>query len=545
MSGGIARKGFLLRAGLITAGIFLKGCAGKVSGRPDRYKHITGGLKGPDQKAGHMLRDKVSLANPVYQRKVKTLIIGGGISGLSAARWLKKEGYQDFELFELEGHIGGNAHAGGNRFSAYPRGAHYITIANNEDELLIEFFKEQGIITHFENGLPFYNEYYLCFDPEERLLINGQWQEGLIPKFGISAIDQEQIDLFFKLMEKLKREKGHDGKYAFNIPVNDASADEKYRSLDKLSFKSYLTKEGFTSEYLLWYLNYCCKDDYGQKIEQVSAWAGLNYFAGHKGTSANSDAGAVLTWPEGNAFLVGLLRKGLEKQIKTSAMICGLTINKEGKVEVSILDLVKNHVYMVLAENTILAAPQFVNKRLLGQERRDRFNYDAINYAPWAVANITIENFSSSGLQDFSWDNVPYGMPSVGYVYAGHQQTKREDNARVITFYLPLCDREPRISRLAAYARNYEQWLDIIIPELEYMHPGITSMIAAVEVWVWGHGMVVPAVNYIWGPERQKAQQPVDNKIFFAHTDLSGISLFEEGFHQGIRAAKSILKEVE
>jgi hypothetical protein len=29
-------------------------------------------------------------------------------------------------------------------------------------------------------------------------------------------------------------------------------------------------------------------------------------------------------------------------------------------------------------------------------------------------------------------------------------------------------------------------------------------------------------------------EKDIDNKIFFAHTDLSGISIFEEAFHQGI-----------
>jgi hypothetical protein len=29
--------------------------------------------------------------------------------------------------------------------------------------------------------------------------------------------------------------------------------------------------------------------------------------------------------------------------------------------------------------------------------------------------------------------------------------------------------------------------------------------------------------------------------LFFAHTDLSGVSIFEEAFHQGIRAANQVL----
>ena len=533
------RKGFLLRSALVAGGIFLNGCVRKLSGK-EKYKHIKGAVKGPDEKAGHLLRDKMSFDKPAHKRSVKTLIVGAGISGLSAGRWLKKQGHEDFEILDLENHAGGNSHSGINKVSAYPLGAHYITIANNEDVLLIDFLKENEVITHFENGLPFYNEFYLCFDPEERLLISGQWQDGLVPKFGLSKDDQEQIDRFFKLSNQLKEAKGKDGKYAFNIPVDSSSSDETYRKLDKISFKDYLVNEGFSSTYLLWYLNYCCKDDYGQQVEQVSAWAGLNYFAGHKGTAANAESGAVLTWPEGNGFLVNKLKTYLKPHIKTSAIVHAV-VQKGIKVEVSIFDLIKNESYAIEADQVIMACPQFVNKRILGNADRHSFDYDQLCYSPWVVANISLKDFPSSGLQTLSWDNVPYGMPSVGYVYAGHQQLNGSQQGRVITFYLPLCDREPRISRLAAYSRNYEQWLDIIIPELEYMHPEITPLIDVVDIWVWGHGMITPSVNYIWGGQRQKATAPINDQIFFAHTDLSGISLFEEGFHQGINAAKSLL----
>ncbi len=115
------------------------------------------------------------------------------------------------------------------------------------------------------------------------------------------------------------------------------------------------------------------------------------------------------------------------------------------------------------------------------------------------------------------------------------------EEKKVLTYYLPLCDKEPRLSRLAAYTRTYEQWLDIVVPELEQMHPEITQHIEEIEFWLWGHGMISPAVNYIWGDTRKNAQAAINNKIFFAHTDLSGISIFEEAFHHGISAAQQVL----
>lgn len=53
--------------------------------------------------------------------------------------------------------------------------------------------------------------------------------------------------------------------------------------------------------------------------------------------------------------------------------------------------------------------------------------------------------------------------------------------------------------------------------------------------------MVAPTPGLLWGPGRAAAQQPVRSRIFFAHTDFSGISIFEEAFYQGIRAAREIV----
>jgi hypothetical protein len=45
--------------------------------------------------------------------------------------------------------------------------------------------------------------------------------------------------------------------------------------------------------------NYCCRDDYGTRYDQVSAWAGLHYYCSRWGQAANAGNGAWLTWPGG------------------------------------------------------------------------------------------------------------------------------------------------------------------------------------------------------------------------------------------------------
>jgi hypothetical protein len=57
----------------------------------------------------------------------------------------------------------------------------------------------------------------------------------------------------------------------------------------------------------------------------------------------------------------------------------------------------------------------------------------------------------------------------------------------------------------------------------------------------WGHAMISPRPNFLWNGARDEAQKPFRN-IHFAHSDLSGIALFEEAFYHGIRAAREILE---
>jgi hypothetical protein len=52
--------------------------------------------------------------------------------------------------------------------------------------------------------------------------------------------------------------------------------------------------------------------------------------------------------------------------------------------------------------------------------------------------------------------------------------------------------------------------------------------------------MIQPRPGFIWGAAREAANQHLA-PIFFAHSDMSGISIFEEAQHRGITAAGQAL----
>ena len=47
----------------------------------------------------------------------------------------------------------------------------------------------------------------------------------------------------------------------------------------KITMQEYMRKKGWDSERLDWFVNYGCRDDYACPIDEVSAWAGIHYYA--------------------------------------------------------------------------------------------------------------------------------------------------------------------------------------------------------------------------------------------------------------------------
>lgn len=184
-------KGAVALAGFPFLGRYLSACS------PARQAAIPGKLSGPSFKAGHLLRTAMSVV-PAPSQQAEVVIVGGGVAGLSARRWLHRHGAGKVLLLEMEGETGGNAAAGENEHTAFPWGAHYLTLPNNDLKALLDFLLEQGVVKGFdEKGLPVYNEYHLCFDPEERLYIRGYWQAGLVPQWGVPEAELQQIQRFF------------------------------------------------------------------------------------------------------------------------------------------------------------------------------------------------------------------------------------------------------------------------------------------------------------------------------------------------------------
>ena len=213
-------------------------------------------LTGTAHILGHRLWAK-DFPKSTKEIEIPYLIVGGGISGLSAARQLTRKGIDDFLLLELENHTGGNSSSGENKYSKYPLGAHYLPLPNFHDKELLAFLEEENIITGYDsNGFPEFDEEQLTFAPQERLFYKNSWQEGLVPKYGLGSVANKEFWSFFVMMEDYRQVKGADGKDSFDIPVSSTTNDPKHMLLDLMTMKEWLVQTGFTTSELFEYVNY-------------------------------------------------------------------------------------------------------------------------------------------------------------------------------------------------------------------------------------------------------------------------------------------------
>lgn len=498
---------------------------------------IPGGIVGAAAALGHRLR--TGGFPPPKKRLVKSVVvIGGGVAGLACARRLRQHGLQDLCILELAERPGGNAVWGENEVSAYPWGAHYLPAPNAEQPLLLEFLAEIGVVSEIRpDGTPVFNPEDLCLDPDERLYIHGRWQEGLVPKTGLRPAEREQFVAFDAEIAKMRYARGRDGKFAFALPVDESSRDDAFRVLDKISMDGWLKQKGWNAAPLRWYVNYCCRDDYGRPMEEVSAWAGVHYFASRRPPDSAPET-EDLTWPQGNGRLIQGFLQTLKPFIRTNALVYRVETNGD-EINVDYWDVKAEESIRIVTEKVVFATPRFVTERILPDLTRE----PDFMYSPWLTANITLDAVpANTHGAPLAWDNVSYHHESLGYVVANHQSLARFQPAYVLTYYLPLDKLPPRPAREAAFRRTYGEWQNIILDELSSLHPGIESQIRQIDVWLWGHGMIIPAPGFIWGEARKRAGKPL-SKLYFAHSDLGGISVFEEAFGQGVRAADELLQK--
>ncbi|MEO5735766.1 MAG: NAD(P)-binding protein [Rubrivivax sp.] len=491
---------------------------------------------GASHERGHRLRgaarERQQLAPADVQRRAPVLIVGAGVAGLSAARAFAARGVDGVQLLELEDHAGGNSRGHSIGSIDCPLGAHYLPVPPPHSPAVevSEWLHEIGLLQqHLGQSVP--AERHLCFAPQERLFIDGAWVEGLLPPVEPGAAMQAQVRLFAAEVAAAQRT-------GFALPSIRAPWTAAHQALDAVTFAAWLDRRGLVDAQLRWYLDYCCRDDFGADATVVSAWAGLQYFASRHGFHAPGDEDTerepVWTWPEGNAWLVQRLAAPFAARTHTGRTVLRVT---EGRHAVTVLawDEATSRLEQWSAGTVVLALPLFVAARLVESPPTAlREIASQLSYAPWLVANVALAAplLHRSGAPP-AWDNVAYGDSALGYVDAMHQSLRTAPGPTVLSFYRAL----PTAERGALLQDSAATWAQRVLADAAVVHPDLPTAAGRIDLMRWGHGMAIP-VPGVRGSAAIAALRAQRGRLRFAHADLCGTSVFEESFTIGALCAQ-------
>ncbi|WP_394848916.1 FAD-dependent oxidoreductase [Pendulispora brunnea] len=502
---------------------------------------IAGSIRGPSMNIGHKLRAAAGAATTGEKTRVSVAIVGAGPSGLSAAWRLERLGMTDFVVFDLEGRPGGTSQYGDDAIVTYPWGAHYVPMPSAENRAMVEVLREIGAIVGTDaHGAPVAAEEQLVRAPEERVFYLDRWYEGLYLRAGASEADLEQFRRFQAEIDHFVDLRDGSGRRAFTLPLARSSDDADLTALDRLSMGDWLASRGFTSPRLRWWVDYACRDDYGLLAEGTSAWAGIFYFAS-RAQGKGESAAPLLSWPNGNGRLVEHLAGVTGKRLRVGHLVMDLAPHETG-VDLTVLDTTTNEIRAWSADHVVFAAPKFTAAHVVRPWREHPPEHlRELDYGAWMVANVHLKGRPSSRGFPMAWDNVIYDSPSLGYVVATHQGL-RDYGPTVWTYYYPFTGSSPREGRERLLALDHAACCDVIVTDLARAHQDLAKYIERIDVFRWGHAMARPRVGHLWSGARARRAEPL-GRIHFAHSDLSGIGLFEEAQYWGVHAAEAILRE--
>src|SRR5436190_5474433 len=122
----------------VVSGAVAAGCPIDLSVLAAEQPSAPPAVEGEDNLICHQVRDGKIFSRPPASARHDVVIVGGGVSGLTAAYLLRQ---RDFLLLEKEPHWGGNAFLMEYRGDAYATGAAFL----EKSEIAYEFARQLGL----------------------------------------------------------------------------------------------------------------------------------------------------------------------------------------------------------------------------------------------------------------------------------------------------------------------------------------------------------------------------------------------------------------
>jgi len=275
--------------------------------------------------------------------------------------------------------------------------------------------------------------------------------------------------------------------------------------------------------------------DIGGTSSEVSAYAFLSF-------NSLGQGGEDITLPGGNAWLAERLTEKVGRDRIRTGLMAVRVENRKDDVLVTLVDAATERFSARRARAVVIAAPKHITGRMVPEmHATGRDGYLSYKYGALLMGAASVKRTPRLKGASIAWYNGARGRLSQGFLVADYNSDRwrKGDPGRpnVLCLWAPLGGRATRADLLT---EPWSHWADLLADDLEAAVPGIHSDLTRLDVYAWGHHMVIPAPGFLTGEARRALTRPL-GRITFAHSDRNGMPSFELATRAGSDAAREAL----
>lgn len=477
------------------------------------------------------------------------IIVGGGISGLAAAYWLRDD---DVLLLEREHESGGVAKSESWNGLEYALGAAYIidpdpNAEDTHERRGFELLKELDLRTEGED---------LATDRNRRRRIGGDANHCVFTNGRVLA----PAEVYSQRNRRFFEHVLDSDQYPSIPPINETLVQQ----LDSISFEQFLQDlevqrkiygrtVGPLSAFGREAIEYYFWGAFGTTAAETSAYHGLNFFA--------AEFGGILIYPGGNAFIAKRLTEGIARRkprmVRTGAWVLRVEPSPDPQ-GYAVLAYEQGRVRRYHARAVIFASPLFLAPTIVRSLPDDQRRAIAtLDYRSYVVANVLLGRrvdriFQLRGFRNGYELTRVHGPEARGQsaeqisrkkvfsdaVVADFPVWRHADKA-VLTVYRPHPYASGRVELTSRTYAEVEDDVRAAVFEAFSRHGLRAADIEDIRISRWGHPMIVARPGQLADGTMERAARPQPG-LFFAHTDVQGAPAYENALAAAMDAVDAV-----
>ena len=465
---------------------------------------------GDDPVQGHHVRDNPRMKAGEPQENFDVVIVGGGISGLTAAYELED---QNILLLEKDQVPGGAARRKEWNGIKYTLGATNIRIGY---EVELDGRRFDYLTTYFDElGL----KWSKIREPTDNYFIEGRRVRDILGE-GVRELPYlpETQAKFKEAWDYLRKLVDSDDCPVIPVEANSQAA----LAQDQFSLADLLSRFGLEVKKTADLLS---RSIFGENSDQVSAFAALCYL---KGEFADQYAA-----PGGTAQITERLQSFLGDRVRSGSIAAGIEQNDETAYVTYLDDEFKP--VTVSCKTVIYAASKHVAPRIFRDLPPEKVRaIRKMRFDAYLLANLFCDDIVYNDSFAAYFDNAIFTDIVVNDWIAGNQAT---GGRQVLSLFCPrgVEGRDELLSQPCHY------WVSRILQDLD-KYGFDTERISGVEICRYGHHFAIPYPGFTTGV-REIIAKP-QGRYFFAKDDTQGVPCLESAIWSGMRAAKEVKRKL-